>query len=237
GAISLPTSFDWRNSRAVSPVGNRGLLCASDWAFAAVGSLESSYYIKYNTMPDLSVQQLLDCSTAYGNTACLGGTANNAFKYIKEQDGLATARSYPYSGVSTGLICLASTKPKVARVDSYARITAGNEQDLLGIMVNKGPVAVAINTNNEQFINYQGGILDVPNCGNTPAEWFLVVGYGTDNGVDYWTLQSSRGAGWGEKVHGRFEPGKLRLVARHSNHSATVLYPNLLPYFDSNEEY
>ena len=63
--------IDWEQSKKVSPVKNQ-LMCGSCWAFSAVGALESKSLIN-NRSDILSEQQLVDCSTSYGNEGCHGG--------------------------------------------------------------------------------------------------------------------------------------------------------------------
>ena len=48
----------------------------------------------------LSEQQLIECSTGWGNNhGCEGGLPANAFEYIKGVGGISTEFSYPYKGV------------------------------------------------------------------------------------------------------------------------------------------
>ena len=79
-------------------VGRQGSVCKSSWAFSAAGALEGLHNKLKGQLVSLSVQQLVDCSEAYGNKGCEGGTVVNAFQYIHEEGGLCTNSSYPYIG-------------------------------------------------------------------------------------------------------------------------------------------
>ena len=50
---SLPASVDWTTTGAVTPIKNQGA-CGSCYCFAAVGAIESAYFIKYGALPGTS---------------------------------------------------------------------------------------------------------------------------------------------------------------------------------------
>lgn len=61
-----PASVNWVTAGKVSPIKNQGQ-CGSCWAFSCTGANESCDAIFGSGVGDFSEQQLVDCSSQYGN--------------------------------------------------------------------------------------------------------------------------------------------------------------------------
>lgn len=78
---------------------------------------------------------------------------------------------------------------------------------MLKIVASSGPVMIAVYAS-ENFINYASGIYDDPLCDQEPNHAVLVIGYGTENDIDFWLIKNSWGTSWGEKGYMRMVRNK-----------------------------
>ena len=225
---NLPQSVDWRKNNAVTSVKNQGQ-CGSCWSFSAAGAMEGSWAIATGDLVNLSEQQLMDCSIKYGNLVCNGGLMDNAFDYAID-NGMCTYDEDPYEAKkgTCDLNC-----NKVAYFSSCIDVTPNNEQALMAAVAQQ-PVSVAIEADTTVFQLYSGGILDSDKCGTNLDHGVLLVGYGTDNDVDYWTIKNSWGESWGEEGYIRIKrttsensPGTCGIAMQPSYPVATTSSSNL----------
>ena len=199
---SLPTAIDWREKKVVTPVKNQKM-CGSCWAFSATGSLEAAHALSNKTLVSLSEQNLVDCSKKEGNLGCFGGLMDHAFQYVKDNGGIDTEASYPYTA-TTGKTCLYNATNSGATLKSWVDLPHGSEADLQKAVATVGPVSVGIDASRPKFHFYKKGVYHDKTCSSIRLDHgVLVVGYGsgkadTDHKAqDYWIVKNSWGASWG----------------------------------------
>merc|ERR1719383_68532 len=195
-----PPEVDWREHGFVTPVKNQKQ-CGSCWAFSATGSLEGATFNKTKKLVSLSEQNLVDCSMKEGNHGCMGGLMDFAFKYIKDNKGIDTEDSYPYTA-KTGKTCLFNSSSIGATVTGWKDIKTGSEADLESAVAQVGPISVGIDASKPGFQMYKKGVYYSIMCSNKRLDHgVLAVGYGQKefNGIQqkYWIVKNSWGESWG----------------------------------------
>lgn len=202
----LPSVFDWRSWRALTPVKNQGA-CGACWAFATVGPLEAQILLKDGISTDLSEQFLISCNLDGWN--CGGGSwahdyhmdrsarDNNGTGAVLEADKVYKGGwnrcggpyAHPYQILNWSYVAGPTTIPTVQAIKQaiYAY----------------GPIAAGI-TVGPKFHAYTGGIFNTSESG--PVNHAVVlVGWNDDLGKDngYWILRNSWGKSWGESGYMR----------------------------------
>jgi len=187
---NLKDEVNWVTAGGVTPVKNQGQ-CGSCWSFSTTGAMEGAHFVATGNLVSLSESQLVDCS--WLNHGCNGGSMALAFMYT-EKHPLETESDYPY--VAQNAKCTYDKSKGVVGATTYASVTQKNP-DQLKAAIAKGPVSVAIEADKTVFQAYTGGVLTSAECGTSLDHGVLAVGYGTENGQEYYLVKNSWGPDWG----------------------------------------
>lgn len=205
-ASGAPDSIDWTTKGVVNPVRDQGQ-CGSCWAFATTANAESVWAISKGQLMDLSEEFLVDCASGVGyfNMGCNGGQPDSALKYMIN-NGQCSEASYPYTSGVTKTAGSCQKCPSAGVSFSSCYDVKPKDQVSLKAAVSKQPVVIAIEADTKYFQSYSSGILtDGIKCGTSLDHAIEIVGYGTENGIDYWKVRNSWSSSWGEQGYVRIQ--------------------------------
>jgi cathepsin B len=205
----LPKEFDSRKQwpDCILPVRDQQH-CGSCWAFSGTSVLQDRLCIasKGSIKTVLSPQYMVSCD---GNDhGCQGGMLDSAWEYF-EKTGVVADECFPYvSGDGKNVPqCPADNKCPLfkAKVGSSKALTCSTsiKQE---IMTN-GPVQTGFFVY-EDFMHYKGGIYDHNHGHKLGGHAVVIVGWGEEDGKEYWIAQNSWGPNWGENGFFRIKVGQ-----------------------------
>ncbi|KAK4480032.1 hypothetical protein RD792_013089 [Penstemon davidsonii] len=189
-------NFDWREKWAILPIRQHGG-SHSCWAFGSISTVESLNCIQNGKLIGLSEEHLIDCTV--GTKGCKGGAIAASFRHIIE--GLDTGKIYPYRGKDgqcdvTDLTCssvvrhLASKRP----LRSFSSF-ANSRTYMVGKALTRPCLAVrSLCCTLRPPDGRSDTVIPERKRWYSPAELeelnhvVLIVGYGTENGDDYWIV-------------------------------------------------
>jgi len=209
--FQAPEEIDWRDLGGVTEVKDQAH-CGACWAFSATGALEGRTFVETGNLVSLSEQNLIDCD--HVNEGCAGGDQGIAFKFVKNEGGIDSEEGYPYvDGQSDDYSphrhhCKYSSDDSITSDNGFTQISYGDEEAMKSALATKGPLAISFDVEDD-FYDYEGGIFRSDDCWGSVNHAMLAVGYGEEDGSEFWIIKNSWGADWGED-------GYLR-VARNEN--------------------
>lgn len=229
---ALPKTVDWEGTGENGVVKDQAN-CGSCWAFGASGAMEAAWFMETGEQLSFSEQQLVDCSWNQGNYACDGGWPEAGIDYVVDNGGIATGTLYEYLGQDGW--CRDNSTTKSGFFTGYVNIPFRDANATKEAVYLKGPLAVSIDANHLGFRFYSSGVLTVPDCGFLPMDLdhsVMLVGYGIEDGKNYWRIRNSWSAYWGDsgyiKIDMKYDCGvttdalyavvdKEKLAEQHAN--------------------
>ena len=206
--FQAPTSFDSRVQwpTCVNYIRDQQQ-CGSCWAFAGSEALSDRFCIKGKKVL-LSPQYMVSCDS--GNYGCNGGYLDVAWRYLASH-GIPTDNcvSYKSGGGNSGTCprsCDDGSTPvfyKTTNVRSFSNPSAIQ----LEVMAN-GPIEVAF-TVYQDFYAYKSGVYKHTSGSAVGGHAVKLVGWGQENGVNYWIIANSWNTNWGENGYFRIAWGQV----------------------------
>ena len=199
--VSIPDSYSSVDLGLVSPVKDQ-LNCGSCVAFSNLAVIETCFKKLIGVFGDYSEQQLIDCG--YNGDSVDGCKGAYVDAYIdwatKTKTPLIHEYNYPYLNLDPKLICPSNIPAfnQGAKVNKKFTLQQGGTEDLLKQAVYTHGAVTSTVSAEDSFKSYKGGLFS--GCtSNNRTHAVTVVGYGTENGVDYWLIKNSWGTSWGER--------------------------------------
>lgn len=209
---ALPVNFDARSRGCTGGLRNQAG-CGGCWAFGAAETFTDNYCHYDHYIVDLSEQDLISC--AYTCNGCHGGGLQQTWEWIQSR-GIATEGCLPFTSAN-GIqgqcpnICQTGDQIQRYRCGRYQHYSSNTDmmQGIYGY--NAAEVQFSVYNN---FFGYSGGIYTGA-AGTKYAGDHAVkaVGWGSQNGVQYWIIQNSWGPGWGENGYARIQKGVVNIGA------------------------
>jgi cathepsin B len=200
GNDSIPAEFDARTkwSGLIHPIRDQQR-CGSCWAFSASEVLSDRVAIATNkASPVLSAEDMVSCDKS--DMGCQGGMLPNAWKYL-ENTGLVTDTCFPYtagSGQAPSCVSKCVDSESFTRTKAKSAYAINGAANMQKEIMTNGPIQVAFNVF-KSFMTYKSGVYKkhfweiLPEGGHAVK----IVGWGTENGEDYWLVANSWNTSWG----------------------------------------
>merc|ERR1711972_1165051 len=198
----IPASFDAREqwSGLIHPIRDQQR-CGSCWAFSASEVLSDRVAIaRGKASPVLSPEDMVSCDGS--DHGCQGGNLPLAWSYLKST-GIVSDACFPYtagdgSAPSCSQTCADGESWSSSKVKAASAYAVNGVANMQRELMTNGPVQVAFMVY-KSFMSYKSGVYQKQRFEFIPEGGHAVklVGWGTENGTDYWLVANSWNTNWG----------------------------------------
>lgn len=212
GDIVIDTPYDFRKEHPKCLTGVRDQAnCGSCYAFGSVTAFQYRYCMKSGDQmtTELAPQDPLSCDM--NQLGCHGGYLDKAWDYLYH-DGVVEESCFPYSAADGKVeFCITKCKNGQKWKKYFSNWTDffGHPTYIIDEIPKNGPVNCQMDIY-QDFYDYKGGIYEYTSGDLTGGHSIVIVGFGVEDGKNYWIVQNSWGPNWGESGYFRikmFEAG------------------------------
>jgi len=142
------------------------------------------------------------------------------YEYVIKNNGIEREDKYEYKG-RVGH-CNYKSEFKGASITGYKYLPEGDENSLQDAVANIGSISIGIDASTMDFQFYRSGVYvdDEGECKKQIEglnHGVAIVGYGNEDGQDYWLIKNS----WGE-VYG--DQGYMKMARNNDNQCGVATY-------------
>eukprot|EP01133_Synstelium_polycarpum_P007432 gene7432-8695_t len=232
---ALPLNFDARSQwpGCISIVRDQGS-CSSCWAQTSTSILADRLCIASNERIKvlLSPQSMVDCSRdcrpnepAACQQGCVGGYMDVSLEYLVEK-GVPADSCLPYLSQQSGMCpTQCQTGGQISLYTATSCTSFASLKDAQVDIMKYGSILATFDIYSDLKDYKEGVYVKSASAIYQEGHAARVIGWGVDNGVEYWLCANSWGQGWGN-LGGFF---KIRRNSNEANfeNSMMTIYPNV----------
>lgn len=160
----------------------------NSWIYTAKSVIESMYLIRYDLSVDLDIVNIRECSK--NKKSAMVATVSDFLEYSSENPILLS--SHRKSGSDCISVDITATAATIDQIDPIMTVTAES--------IHYGPLIVEMDLNFDSIKYYENGKVISPDSQNdSPNYSGLIVGYGREDDINYFIVQTFFGNNWGNE--------------------------------------
>ncbi|KAH0637137.1 hypothetical protein KY289_037052 [Solanum tuberosum] len=210
----MQCNWSWVGKGCLCAVEDQGN-CPTCWAFVAAEAISALYYIEFKKEKFLSKQHVIDDLFTvikepkeiqyHKATRCFPSHYNNYFQYAIEK-GVYPDKPYPY--LAERRECLELPNEEKTKIKAFKKVNVlGLNKKGIEELIQKQPICGSVNlVKNFQMHNGKDIYSEASkNNQSRGRHAVLIIGFGIENGVEYYLIKNSWGVNWGYWGYARVE--------------------------------